>query len=300
MKKNFFYWMLIALMLGACAKNGGDQGNDNLTNAFLNEMAKEMDAAESEEMSGEGTNAMILPASLEEPGSASSIPKAQRKVIYSGSMSLQVKDLDETHKKVVAKVDDMKGYISEDVVDNSYGYQNNRMTIRVPKEQFYPMVSWLEENALYVESKQLNANDVTEEFVDLSARLKNEKEAEETYREILKSAKSISEVLEVQRYINNIREEIEATEGRLKYLSDQTSYSTLTLSFYEDKEVMHGRPKSFGEKVAERLGYGWEGLLNFILGILTVWPLWLFLAAFGFGLRFLIKRLMRKSKAKSA
>ena len=98
--------------------------------------------------------------------------------------------------------------------------------------------------------------------------LKNKKELEKRYLEILQQSKSVEDILNIERELGKLREEIEATEGRLNYLSNQVSFSTLSVSLY--KKVAN--ETSFLGKIGERFNNGFENLKSFLLFILTVWP----------------------------
>ncbi|MFH2096460.1 MAG: DUF4349 domain-containing protein, partial [Bacteroidota bacterium] len=93
--------------------------------------------------------------------------------------------------------------------------------------------------------------------------------------------------------IRVIREEIEAKEGRLKFLQDQVAYSTITVEIKQYFESDKNEP-GFFEEVGDALGTGWEGFLAIIVGLLYLWPLWLFLAV---GL-YVLLRLLGRSKRK--
>lgn len=217
-----------------------------------------------------------------------------RKIIYTGNLRMQVEDIEVTHKNVLAMLDKYGAYVASDNVDNSYGWQENTMSLRVPKEKFYDFLAAVEKEAIFIDSKSVNASDVSEEYYDLKTRIENKKAAEAQYLEVLKKARTIAEILEVQNYLNNVREEIERMEGRIKYLDSQTSYSTLTLTFWQDKEVEPRKTPSFWNKLGDGAGNGWDGLMTFIIGMVTVWPLWLI----GIGLFILIRWIVRRSKAR--
>ena len=86
--------------------------------------------------------------------------------------------------------------------------------------------------------------------------------------QILQKAKTVKEILEVEREINKLREDIESTEGRFKYLSNQVSFSTLTIQFY--KQV--GSEPNFSSKIIDSLKDGINYISSFFLGVLSIWP----------------------------
>ncbi|MFZ1806765.1 MAG: DUF4349 domain-containing protein, partial [Cyclobacteriaceae bacterium] len=141
-------------------------------------------------------------------------------------------------------------------------------TIRVPAEKFDALVQGLEKLAIKVESKDINTRDVTEEFIDIETRLKTKKELESRYLEILKQARNVEEVLSVERELGNVRSEIESMVGRLSYLKNKVSFSTLNVNYYQLVDSDFG----FGSKFITSLSNGWENLLFFVIGILNLWP----------------------------
>jgi hypothetical protein len=141
-----------------------------------------------------------------------------------------------------------------------------------------------------IESKNISALDVTEEFIDIEARIKTKKELENRYKELLKQAKKVEEILEIEREIGSLRSEIESAEGRLNYLKDRVSLSTLTVVFYEKLNSSFGFTSKFGQAIQN----GWTNLLWFFIGLANFWPF----IIIGFTIIIIYKRLKgRKSKA---
>ncbi|MEQ8363398.1 MAG: DUF4349 domain-containing protein [Cyclobacteriaceae bacterium] len=195
-------------------------------------------------------------------------PETERKLIKEGSMSFQCEDVVKTKSEVDKIIKELGAYSSSEGQD-SYGENlNYHQTIRVPAEKFDGLIQGLEKLALKVESKDINTRDVTEEFIDLETRLKTKKELELRYLEILKQARSVEDVLSVEREIGNVRSEIESMEGRLNYIKNKVSFSTLNVNYYQLLDSDFG----FGSKFMASLSNGWENLLLFLIGIMNLWP----------------------------
>jgi type IV secretory pathway VirB6-like protein len=109
--------------------------------------------------------------------------------------------------------------------------------------------------------------DVTEEFIDVEARIKTKKELQNRYIELLKRATTINEMLSIEREIGSLQTEIESVEGRMNYLKDKIKFSTLSVSYYQETTASFG----FFSKVAEALESGWSGFLWFIIGLSYLW-----------------------------
>ncbi|MCC8174512.1 MAG: DUF4349 domain-containing protein, partial [Odoribacter sp.] len=154
------------------------------------------------------------------------------------------------------KIKTYKGYISNETTHKYYDRNEYNITIRVTAQNFDTLVNWISNRVGKLDSKNIRVMDVTETFIDLETRIKTKKELEERYKELLKQAKTVKEVLEIEQQIGYLRAEIESFEGRFKYLSDRISYSTLTLVFYEKIENQSGRDYSFGKEIVNAFKSG--------------------------------------------
>src|SRR5690606_24485640 len=171
---------------------------------------------------------------------------------------------------------------------NSYEISSN-ISIRIPADNFDNFIEEITLGVEHFDRKEINVQDVTAEFVDIEARLKTKKELENRYVEILKQANTVSEILEVERQIGDLRAEIESFEGRLKYLNNQVSYSTLNVRIYE---TLSGHTE-FGKKFKEGFKNGWDNLMLFFVLLVNIWP-FIFIV---FGLIIII-RILRKRKGR--
>jgi hypothetical protein len=109
--------------------------------------------------------------------------------------------------------------------------------------------------------------------MDVEARLKNKKQLEGKYQELLAKANNMEDILKIEKEISLIREDIESTEGRLRYLNNQVGYSTLIITYYEKKVTTTGF--HFLDKIVDALSSGGIGLLWFIIGLVQLWPMWI-------------------------
>jgi hypothetical protein len=223
--------------------------------------------------------------------------KIPSKVIKTADISVQVESLERSRTAMLKMILKHNAVLSsENQVNDGYRMVNT-MVIRVDAPRFDSLVDELMTEAIYIEHKTVNSDDVTEEYVDLDARLKSKKEVEAQYTQILKQARTINEILEVTEYLRTIREEIESVEGRMKYINDRAAYSTINLTYYEQLDNVSSKPdRSFSSRMGEALGWGWSGLLDFFLGIIYLWPLWLITGLLAWFITFLIKRKIRRRR----
>lgn len=230
-----------------------------------------------------------IPAS-EQPaspsGSTTEVAR-ERMLIKTGNLSIQVDDVKQSRKQIGEIANKLKAYISDERLDDYGDRLNTSLIIRVPSVSYDTLVALIEQVGEKTESKSVNVQDVTEEYIDVEARLKTKKELEARYREILKQANTVTDILSVESNLNNVRAEIESMEGRLKYLMSQVSFSTLNLNFYQKISTEYG----FAGKLADGLGNGWTNFLSFFIGLANIWP---FLMLIGVAVWLFIR--WRKSK----
>jgi len=213
----------------------------------------------------------VISENLDQTDISENITIDERKIIKEGEIKFETANSQDTRIFISKTVAEIGGYMSE---DNAFDYENrieHRITIRVPADKFELLLENISQKAAKLDSKNITALDVTEQFIDVEARIKTKKELESRYKELLKKANKVDEILTIEKEIGKLRTEIESMEGRLKYLKDRVSFSTLTVVFYEKTTSSFG----FSAKIGQALQNGWTILL-WCLIILT--NLWAFIA----------------------
>jgi uncharacterized coiled-coil protein SlyX len=178
------------------------------------------------------------------------VPATGRKVIYTATVNLVVKDFSETDRRIQSLTQEFGGFIAEFREDRTYGDRlAGRWVIRTPVTRFHEFLEKIV--ALGVpETKQIDAQDVTEEFVDLEARLVNKRKLEARILDLLeKQAGEIKDVIDVETELARVREEIERMEGRLRYLKDRVELTTITISAREEVDYVPPQAPTFTGKV---------------------------------------------------
>ena len=204
-----------------------------------------------------------------------------RKVIKEGRVEFETRDLSATRKQILEVISTHQGYVSSDQEFNYPGRKSNTLVIRIPAGKFDQVLTEATSGVKEFEQKEILVKDMSEEFVDIEARLKTKKELETRYTELLKQAKNVMEMVEIENQIGQLRADIESTEGRLAYLQDQVSFSTLSMTFYESV------PEGMGLSHEFKIGFrnGWENLVAFFVLLINIWPFLLLALAGWFGLR---------------
>jgi hypothetical protein len=194
-----------------------------------------------------------------------------------------------TRRVIESAVGECHGYISADR-DDTYGAQTqHHVTIRVPAVNFDALLARISGEAEKFDSKIITARDVTEEFIDVEARIKTKKELVARYTDLLRRASKMEDMLMIERQINSVQTDVESMEGRLRFLTNQVVYSTLNVTFYDRRDAER-TGFGFGDKLADGLSSGWHILLWTVVGVAHLWPFILMVIVFVFGLRWLIRR----------
>ncbi|MEX1087431.1 MAG: DUF4349 domain-containing protein [Candidatus Paceibacterota bacterium] len=162
----------------------------------------------------------------------------ERKIIQTADLSLIVGSTEDAIDQISGIATQADGFVSSvDVFETSDNKKHGQITLRIPSSAFDQSVVLIKDLAVTVEREQINAQDVTEEFVDLEARLRNLEATEEQYVALLEQATDVEDVLAIQRELSNVRQDIERLEGRIQYLSRQTDMSTIRVSLVSEADV---------------------------------------------------------------
>jgi hypothetical protein len=212
----------------------------------------------------------------------------ERKIIKEGEITFETANLKETESLITRTVNEMGGYIASDNVFDNEDRITHRMTVRVPSDKFDQLLTKISESAEKLDRKTISALDVTEEYIDVEARIKTKKELESRYKELLVKANTVEDILSIEKEIGTLRTEIESIEGRLRYLQNRVSLSSLAIEYYQLTTSSFG----FVSKLGRAFVTGWNWLLAFIVGLIHLWP---FILIIGGGL-FIAFRVGRKNK----
>lgn len=163
------------------------------------------------------------------------------KIIKTGSLDLVVDHADESLTAVEAVASEKGGYVETSTLqEHEDGTKSGYVTIRVPAETFDESMDALKSLAIVVERETSSAEDVTEQYIDLAARLKNAQAQEARYVKILDVAKTVEEILQIETALGEIRGYIESLQGQLQYLDSLTGFSTITISLSEESVITVG------------------------------------------------------------
>lgn len=232
-----------------------------------------------------------LSSLIAEPVSTNNSFQKEQKLIKEGNITFQTLDIEKTKKVILDNTKVKKGYISNEEQNKLHDRIELSLDIRIPANHFDEVLNKISSSAESIDSRNVNVKDVTEDYMDSQIRSKNKKEVENRYRELLKKATKVEEILSIEEKLGEIRSEIETYDGHIKYLDNKIAYSTLHVVFYKKIGNTHG----FSFQFLDSLRDGWSKFLNTILTILNYWP---FLFLFGL-LYFIFKKFKNSKKAKT-
>lgn len=198
------------------------------------------------------------------------------RIIKNANCRMKVNSIDEATKlaKQIAFLN--KGYISDERFSNTNYSKENRFTIRVPQNNFDVVLDRVCELAEFVDHKNVSTVDVTEEYIDLTSRLKTKLEVKERYEVVLRTkAVKVEDILKTEDKLRKLQEEIESATGRLHYLKNKVAYGTIQLDIYEavvPKEKPSVYKLSFLDKANKGLSFGWGLVENVTLLLFYIWP----------------------------
>lgn len=246
-------YLALALLTCAC----GDHASPSLTRARRAEAyrsnANDAPAAAAPALYADGAPARLsdsAPADLPLPGATDVLPNL---VIRSGTATMQVDSLDRAIGLVHGLARRVGGFIGSSTTQSGRGQvPAATLEIRMPADRFEDAVDGLRPIGK-VESVNVTAQDVGEEFVDVQARMANDHRLEARLIELVaQRTGKLSDVLAVEQELARVREEIERYEGRLRYLQSRAAVSTLTLSIHLPIPVVdEGSPGVMGEAVRD-------------------------------------------------
>ena len=198
----------------------------------------------------------------------------QFKIIKDGSITLEVDSLEIAKRSIDSIVSTNNAYFENEVYNGGVNQHRYTLKIRIPNSEFEAFILSLENGGGKMISKSINARDVTSEYIDLEIRLKNNQAYLAQYRTLLKRAKSIKDILEIEEKARRIESEIDSQLGRMKYINDQVKYSTLSLNMYQ-KHINRNeyKPPSFFSRVWNSMKYGFNMMQEILLWIVVLWPL---------------------------
>ena len=216
---------------------------------------------------------VATPASPAPDSSKAATPTALnlRKIIYDARIDLLVKSMDSTERAVLDLIKVHGGFLAESNIAAQSGTQRDATwRIRVPVDRFDSFVSAVSKLG-EVRTNHVGSQDVTEEFADLEARIRNKQEEEKRLlKHLADSTGRLEDILTVEREITRVRGEIEQMQGRLRFLANRADLSTITITATEWKDYTPPAPMTFQAQISHTFSQSLDALVAFGKAILLV------------------------------
>jgi hypothetical protein len=237
--------------------------------------------------------------------SDTAVQTQERLIIRTGHLTIIVADTETAVAQITQMVEANGGWVvSSSLYQYSDTAKTGDITVRVPSDGYNSALEAVKGMALEVTDESSSGQDVTDEFVDLSSRLANLEATAARVRNFLDETKNVEEALAVNVELSRLEGDIEVIKGRMQYLSQSASFSTISIHLTPDEasrpiEVAGWRPQGVARDAVESLVDALQGLANFLIWfaiyalpllLIIGVPIWLFV-------RFIVRRRRRRKAA---
>jgi Domain of unknown function (DUF4349) len=219
---------------------------------------------------------------------------ASRLIIRTGQASIEVDSLERSMAELRRIVQRVGGFVADASIQSGRNQvRSATLELKVPASRFDELTQGLEPLGR-LQFVNVGAEDVSEEFVDLTARVANGRRLEDRLVELLRTRTGkLQDVLSVERELARVREEIERMEGRLRFLKTSAQLSTLSVNLYEPAPIVASHP---GQSVmGEAFKTAWRNFVAVLAGTIASLGFVVPVAIFGWGILILGKRYKRKT-----
>jgi len=215
----------------------------------------------------------------------------ERMVIYNAYVSLETPNIEAVLAKIRLLAESMGGYVAGSS-RSSFGTQAvAEITIRVPKDKFRGAVQEIEGYGKVLD-ESTTSEDVTQQYIDVKARLDNLQRQEQRLREILDLARTVDEILKVENELSRVRGEIDSLQGQINYLERNVEMSLLWVRLVEPAPPFTPPGMDWGETFQTAL----SGLFFMVRGLIVLVVSFLPLIIIAAGAYYLYRRTKRKKQ----
>ncbi|SFA76603.1 protein of unknown function [Bacillus sp. cl95] len=260
--------ILLLFFITACSSvdNSGSKTEGRSSDSIMKDDSGESKANTSDSV------AMSEESSKKEETSIEQANVNNRMVIYEAQLHLRVKNFAGTLTSFEQMTKKYSGYLVESDVVKEEETVSGTMTIRIPNEYFQEFLNAVEGEAAEILQRNVNGKDVTEEFVDLESRLKSKRVVEARLLDFMKTAEKTEDLLQISSDLATVQEEIEQIVGKMNYLKNQTAFSTITITFFENELTvpkLDNKELNTWERTKKQFVTSLNWLISFISGIVV-------------------------------
>ncbi|WP_325167391.1 DUF4349 domain-containing protein [Lederbergia citri] len=243
MKKGFLLLLLASLFMTACSSKNSSEGKSS-GGSYESSLATDQMDLSKERLSNEV--AMEMPREDGENAdkameAKNTDIKTDRMIIHQALLQVKVKKFESAQLNIEKKVKEYGGYIVEsNIYRETDETVSGTIIVRIPEKHFQTFLNDTEKQAAEILGRNVTGQDVTEEYVDLESRLTSKRAVEKRLLDFMADAKKTEDLLKISSDLAKVQEEIEVLVGRMKYLENQTSFSTVEIHMTETRVVIPG------------------------------------------------------------
>lgn len=258
-----------AVALAACGGTENNSPSEALRAPAISGEAVQKSAGEAPPLAAAADASGSAVAEQNAPGLApSDAATFDRKIIQDTTLDLQVGDVTKSYDDVERIAITAGGFVLDSSVSANQDQPQASVTIRVPTAQYQKVVDDLRALAIKVENQSSKAQDVTQQYTDLQARLRSLQALEATYIGLLDRAETIDDILKIQSYLTPVRTEIETIQGQMNVWDNLSSLATITVSLHTDTATPTPTPQPNSHPDPLKAGgAGWESSLLFLRAV---------------------------------
>ncbi|MEU2168721.1 DUF4349 domain-containing protein [Micromonospora chersina] len=248
--------LLVVLSAGACSA-GGDSGGDNAGSA-----AKPQSVA-----GGAADRDQAAPEKAQSGAGGADLRVDQRTIIYTGTLQVRVDDVERAAREASTAVTAAGGFVGGDQRNSDSADARAELVLRVPADRFTNVLEALAKLGRQ-ERREVRTEDVTEETVDLDARIATQRARVDSARRLLGRATSITDLVTLENEVGRREADLASLEAKKRRLADLTALSTVTVTFVSAEAAATEDEEDLGFLTGLR--GGWSAFLGSLRVALTV------------------------------
>jgi hypothetical protein len=207
---------------------------------------------------------------------SSNLNTYDRKIIKNAFLTFESDNPEENVRSLTQLVAKNQGYIISNNQTKLDQITEYKINFKVPFQKFDAVLLEIEKNGGVLLSKSVSSDDVTEEFIDNESQVKAQKELELRYLQLVKQAKTIKDMLEIEAKLSEVRGSIERVEGRQRFLNNNTQFSQFEITILDKESKLSN---NYFTKLKNSFTEGWDNIFTIFLWIIELLPF--FLVALG-------------------
>jgi hypothetical protein len=219
-----------------------------------------------------GRPEQLLQVSMEGAAAAQAASlAAERKIIRNADLTIETDSPADGLRKISSIAEGLGGFVVTSEFKNNDGAgqpkpaQTVTVVARIPARQFDEALEQVRATGTRVVQQKISGQDVSEEYLDLEARIRTKKALEAQFLEIMKQAHKVSDALEVQSQLADVRTEIERLEGRRRFIENQSALSTITATLQLPAPLVAATTTGFRYSIKQAFGDAVDTAASIIL-----------------------------------